>query len=239
MNKKLFAAFVVSIFFTALVSSGLAQEGGAAIMGKVLYKGEPIVPKPINFGAEKQCATMHGDKMPVNEDVVINPNGTVKWAFVFIKEEVPGDYPVPQEPLVIDQQGCVFIPHVAAVRAGQSVEFLNSDPVLHNVRSLSKEGQSFNVAQPIKGMKSKKTFSKAEVAVPLKCDVHFWMQSYLHIMPHPFYAVTGEDGSYSIQGLPPGIYTLELWHEKLGSRSKTVTITEGQAQTVDFELGNE
>ena len=116
------------------------------------------------------------------------------------------------------------------------MEFHNNDDVLHNVRSFSKEGQSFNVAQPIKGMKTKKTFAKPETGMQLKCDVHFWMVSYLHVMPHPFYAITGDDGSFSIKGLPAGTYTLELWHEKLGTQNKTITIKDGEAQNIDFVL---
>ena len=233
MKIEKLISFIVFAFAIFLASSAYSE---GIVTGKVTYSGPPVVPQPINFGAEKQCAEVHGDKMPVNEDLVINPNGTVKWALVRIQEDVPGDYPVPTDPVLIDQTGCTFVPHVSSVRAGQPVEFKNSDAVLHNVRGFSKLGQSFNVAQPIQGMKTKKTFALPEPEMPIKCDVHFWMIGYLHIMPNPFYAITGDDGTFAIKGLPAGTYTLELWHEKLGSQTQTITVKDGETETADFVL---
>ncbi|MBI4971042.1 MAG: carboxypeptidase regulatory-like domain-containing protein [Candidatus Omnitrophica bacterium] len=235
MIKKMFFGLMLAGIVFSFLSSAMA-DGGGTITGKVVYKGEAITPQPINFGPEKACAASHKDKMPVNEDIVINPDNTVKWAFVRIKEDVPGDYPAPTDPVIIEQNGCIFTPHGAAVRVGQPVEFHNNDEVLHNVRGASKEGQAFNVAQPLKGMKTKKTFAKPEMGMQLKCDVHFWMAAYLHVMANPFYAITGDDGSFTIKDLPPGDYTLELWHEKLGILTKPVSVKAGETQTVDFEL---
>src|SRR3989338_11131257 len=180
----------------------------ATLSGKVVFEGETPASKPINFGAEKQCAAMHGDKMPVSEELVVNPNRTVKWVLVYVKEGVSAS-PAPAEAIEIDQKGCMFDPHAAVARVGQKVIFKNSDPILHNVRSESKVNKAFNIAQPIQGMTTAKTFAQPEIGIKMRCDVHFWMASFIHVLNHPFYAVTGDDGSYRIDGLPPGADTIE------------------------------
>lgn len=208
-------------------------SGGGTIQGVVKFAGTPPAPRPINFAAEKQCAALHGDQVAYYEDLVVNPNGTLKWAFVYLKE-VSGNFPAPSEPLVVDQHGCIFKPHVMGVMVGQPVEFLNSDPLLHNVRAMSKQGQSFNVAQPTQGMKHTETFKTAEMGILLRCDVHPWMSAYLHVMPHPFFAVTGEDGKFTLSNVPPGTYTLVAWHEKLKTQEQQVTVQAGQTTSVEF-----
>ena len=215
-----------------------ASNGGGTVTGKVAFTGTPPVSQSIAFGAEKQCALIHGDHPPIKEDLVVNPNGTVRDVLVYVTEAVPGDFTPPAEPLVFEQRGCVFAPHVGAVMAGQPIEVRNDDPVLHNVRAQSKLGQSFNIAQPVQGMKTTKVMKKPEVGIPLKCDVHFWMTAYLHVLAHPFFAVTGEDGAFTLSGLPPGTYTLEAWHSALGTRQATVTVQGAETQTVEFTLAN-
>lgn len=225
---RLFTAILLTVWVASVPAHA------ATLSGKVAFEGEAPAPAAINFGAEKQCATMHGDKMPVNEDIVINPNHTVKWALVHVKD-APAS-PPPAEAVEIDQKGCMFVPHVAVARAGQKVIVKNSDAVLHNVRSETKLNKAFNIAQPIQGMTTTKTFENPEIGVRMRCDVHFWMVSYVHVLNHPFYAVTGDDGSYAIKDLPAGTYTLEVWHEKLGTQTQSVTLAEGGSQTIDFTL---
>ena len=212
-----------------------APVSAATVSGKVLFEGDPPAPKPINFGAEKQCATMHGDHLPVNEEIVINPDKTVKWALVYVKD-APKSAAAPAEAVEIDQKGCMFIPHVVAARVGQKVTFKNGDPMLHNVRSEAKTNKPFNIAQPIQGMTTSKTFDKPEIGIKMRCDVHFWMASYIHVLDNGFYAVTGDDGRFEIKDLPAGTYTLELWHEKLGTRTAQVTVAASDAKTADFTL---
>ncbi len=224
----------------ALVACVLAGAGpmaaqAAVLSGKVAFEGEAPAPKPLNFGAEKQCAMMHGDKMPVAEDLVVNPNQTVKWALVYVKAGAPAS-PAPAEPIEINQKGCMFVPHVTVARSGQKVIFKNSDPVLHNIRTESKINKLFNIAQPIQDMTTAWTFAQPEIGIKMRCDVHFWMASYIHVLDHPFYALTGDDGSYQIKDLPAGTYTVEVWHEKLGTQTAEITVAEGETKTSDFTL---
>ena len=212
--------------------------GGGTITGAVKFSGTPPLAALIHFGAEKQCALAHGTTPPTIEDVVISSHGTVRDVLVYVTGEVPGQYAAPAEPLVFEQRGCVFVPHVGAAMVGQPVEVRNDDAILHNVRAQSKLGQSFNIAQPTQGMKTTKKLLKPEIGIPLKCDVHFWMTGYLHILAHPFFAVTGPDGAFTITGLPAGTYTLEVWHGKLGTKQLTVTVKGDESQPVEFILAN-
>jgi len=214
--------------------SGPAQA--AMVQGTVQFEGAPPERSVVAFGAERQCALIHGDNPPALETVVVNPNGTLRDVLVVVAEEVPGEYPVPEEPFLIDQVGCVFIPHVAAVRAGQPITFRNSDAVLHNVRAQAKSQRAFNIAQPVKNMTSTKTFSKPELSILLKCDVHFWMTAYLHVLDQPFFSVTGEDGAFIIEGLPPGRYTLEAVHPELGAQTQTITVAEETPADATFSF---
>jgi plastocyanin len=220
---------------TMFAAAALAQET-ATVKGVVKFKGTPPEPRAISFGAEKQCGEMHADKPPVYEDVVVGKDGALKWAFVCVKEGVTGEFAPPSAPVVIDQSGCIFLPHVVGVMVGQPVEFRNSDPVLHNVRAESKLGQSFNIAQPLQGMSTKRKFKTPETGVPLRCDVHFWMAAYVHVVPHPFFATTGADGAFEIKNLPAGNYTLEAWHEKFGTQTKPLAVKAGETAAVEFSF---
>lgn len=232
-NQKFLLGALIACVLTGIVPS---MVYAATVTGKVTFEGEVPAPKPVNFGAEKQCAMMHGDKMPVVEDLVINPNKTVKWALVYVKEGAPAASAAPAESLEIDQKGCMFIPHAAVARVGQKVIFKNSDAILHNVRSEAKINKSFNIAQPVQGMTTTKTFAQAEVGIKMRCDVHFWMASFVHVLDHQFYAVTGDDGSFEIKDLPAGTYTLEIWHEKLGTQTAQIALAESETKTSDFTL---
>lgn len=233
MRYPLFLLLTLALLFSRAPGLARAQATGT-VQGQVSFQGSPPKPAPINFGAEKQCAALHKGKPVFTEEIVVNPNGTLRYVLVRVASEVKGSFAPPKTPAVVDQKGCVFVPHVTAAMVGQTVSFPNGDPLLHNVRVMSNKGQGFNIAQPIQGMKYDRVFKTPEIGIQLKCDVHFWMSAYLHVLPHPFFAVTGSDGSFKIAGLPPGTYTLEAWHEKLGTQSAKVTIGAGEVKTVNF-----
>ena len=215
--------------------SAAAAAGSASITGKVTFEGAAPAREKIKMAADPVCLGQH--KEPVlNEDVVVN-SGALQNVFVYVKEGLGNKaFPASSTPVVIDQEGCQYHPHVFGIQVGQPLEIRNSDATLHNINAQPKDNKKFNIAQPVKGMKTTKTFDKPEMGVPFKCNVHPWMGAVGHVMSHPFFAVSGEDGSFKISGLPAGTYTLEAWHEKLGSQTASVTVADGQTTTASFSF---
>ncbi len=161
----------------------------------------------------------------------------IENVFVYVKGGLrEGQYPPPSEPVLIKQEKCAYIPRVLGVQVGQPLRVHNGDPMLHNVHSQAKNSPNFNIGQPTIGMEFTKTFIAPEVMVTIKCDVHGWMRAYVGVLSHPFFDVTKSDGSFKISRLPQGIYTLEAWHEKLGTKTQKVTISSDEAKTITFEF---
>jgi plastocyanin len=155
--------------------------------------------------------------------------------FVYVKDGLGNySYDAPTESVKLDQNGCRYHPHVFGIRVGQPLEILNSDPTLHNIHAQPKTNTEFNNGQPIQGMKTTHVFDKQEVMVPFKCDVHGWMNAYVGVVAHPYFAVTDKDGKFDLKTLPPGTYTLEAWHEKLGTQEAKVTIGAKETKDVAF-----
>jgi plastocyanin len=173
-----------------------------------------------------------------SEEVMVNDNGTLKNAFVWIKSGLPDkQWPVPTTSVSLDQDGCMYKPHVIGVMAGQGIEIKNDDATNHNIHPLPKINQEWNESQPPKGDAKIKSFAREEVLIPVKCNVHPWMRAYIGVVSHPFFAVTGEDGTFTIKGLPPGTYTLEAVHEKYGTKDVQITVGAKESKTADFTMG--
>jgi plastocyanin len=216
----------------ALGSVADVRAEGATIKGKVNWDGKPYKGKPYKMKAE--CKKLHDGKPPRTEKVTTNKNGTVKNVFLYIKNAPKGDYPVPTEAVVLDQKGCKYIPHVFGVRVKQDIEVRNSDPVAHNIHAVPKKNKEFNRSQPKQNLKFKEKFKRAEIGLKFKCDVHPWMKAWAHVMDHPFFATTGDEGTFSITGLPAGTYTLVAWHEKYGTQEMEVTVAQDETKEADF-----
>lgn len=216
-----------------------AQQGGT-VSGSVKFVGAAPKNPTIDMSEEPQCAADY--KTPPSDPiVVVNPNGTLANVFVYVKSGLPADakYPTPTTPVVIDQKGCEYHPRVFGIMVNQPLEIRNSDPLLHNIKTRSKQNRPFNISQPTAGMTLTKSFATPEVMLPFECNVHGWMHAYAGVLDHPFFAVTGSDGSFSIKGLPPGTYTIEAWHEKYGTQTATVTVTATGTATADFSYRGE
>ena len=165
----------------------------------------------------------------------MNDNGTLKNVFVYVQEGLEGKtFPTPAAPVTLDQKGCWYAPHVFGIQVGQPLEIVNSDNTLHNVHSLSGKSKQFNLGMPIQGMKLTKKFENPEIMVKFKCDVHPWMHAYAGVLNHPYFSVTGTDGAFEIKDLAAGSYAIEVWHEKYGVQTQTVTVTEEVPAAVDF-----
>ncbi len=225
---------VLAVFF---FFSSSAQA--ADLTGRVVFSGTAPAPQTLNMKADPLCAKLHS-KAVADEEQTVNKNGTLKNVFVYVKQGLEGQtFEAPKQPAVLTQEGCLYTPRVFGLRVGQPLEMMNKDATLHNVRASAKEQKDFNVGMPLQGMKVKKQFSKPEVMVPFKCDVHPWMRAYAGVLPHPFFAVTGEDGSFTLAGLPAGSYVVEAWHEKLGTQILSVTLKEGEAPApLEFQFAS-
>ncbi|MGH7546170.1 MAG: carboxypeptidase regulatory-like domain-containing protein [Gemmatimonadota bacterium] len=210
-------------------------QNPATIGGSVKFTGTPPKPEPIDMSEEQACAGKYTSG-PTAEDVIVNTNGTLQNVFVYVKEGLPADmtWPAPAEPKVLDQDGCRYHPHVLGIQVGQKLQIRNSDPVLHNINAKPQAQRGFNISQPVEGMTTERTFNQPEVMVSVECDVHGWMNAYIGVLPHPFYGVTGDQGSFTLQGLPAGTYTIEAWHERYGTSTQTVTVGEGETKTIEF-----
>ncbi len=234
--KTIAATIILPVF---CFSASQAQEsaagatGTATLTGTVKLTGAKPAMKAISMASDPVCAGAHS-ALAHEESAVVGEGGELKWVFVHVKEGVSGSYPVPKTPVVLDQVGCTYMPHVFGVQAKQKIEIRNSDATLHNVHALPKNNREFNLGMPMQGMKLKKKFTRPEVMVKIKCDVHSWMSCYVGVLSHPFYAVSGEDGAFSIGELPAGTYTIEAWHETFGTQTQSVTIGGGETKSIDF-----
>ncbi len=209
-----------------------AATGGASLQGIVHWSGTAPTREKISMDADPVCQQQHA-QAAYKEDVIVN-NATLGNVLVYLKEGVSGSYSAPSTPVVLNQAGCMYKPHVAGIRVNQPLQIVNSDSTLHNINAKPTANRPFNVAQPVQGMKTDKTFTKPEVMVKFKCNVHPWMNAYLGVLEHPFFAVTGEDGSFTIAGVPDGTYVLEAWHEVYGAKTQNVTVSGGRVSPVEF-----
>lgn len=215
-------------------SGGETPSGSAAISGKITYQGEVPKFKAISMDADPGCSVKHGQPV-MPELLVLGDGNTMANVMVRVTSGVADkQWAVPSEPVVVDQRGCVYVPHVLGVMAGQKVKILNSDGLMHNVHALPEKNKEFNKAMPATQTETEVVFSKSEDPFKVKCDVHPWMAAYVAVLDHPFFAVTGKDGSFNISGLQPGTYEIEAWHERLGTQTATVTVGDGETGTADF-----
>ncbi len=221
----------------ALLLLGLAVPTSAlagSVSGTVKYEGAVPSLRPVQMDADPGCAKKHKTPMQ-SEALVLGEGNTLANIFVRVSEGVPAKaYAAPTEPVVLDQQGCRYSPHVLGIMVGQPLKILNSDGLLHNIHALPKVNQPFNQAMPATVTESVKTFTKEEGIFKIKCDVHPWMGAWITVLNHPFFDVTEKDGKYKIANLPPGTYTIEAWHEKLETKTAKVTIAGDEAKTADF-----
>lgn len=213
------------------------MTNGATVTGKVAFTGTAPKTPIIDMSDKPDCVKAHAGAPVHSQEVVVNGNGTLKNAFVWVKSGLPDkNWKVPTTPVELDQKGCMYEPHVLGVMAGQPISIKNSDPTNHNIHPMAQANGDFNQSQAPGEAPIIKTYARQEVMIPVKCNVHPWMRSYIGVVSSPFFAVTGDDGTFTIKGLPPGTYTIEMVHEKYGKQEQQVTVGAKDSKTVDFSV---
>jgi plastocyanin len=209
-----------------------------SVTGIVKFDGTPRKARVINMAAVPNCAKMHSSPA-TTEDVVLGNNGTLQNVVVYLKGNFSQySFDPAKSTVLMDQKGCTYIPHILALMVGQQLQVANSDEASHNVNAAPKLNLRWNESQPAGAAPVTKSFARTEVGIPIKCNVHPWMKAYVSVFSHPYFQVTGEDGSFNIDNIPPGTYTLIAWHELYGTKAQTITVEEKREQTVSFTFTN-
>jgi plastocyanin len=221
----------------ALTWPGVAVAA-STITGTVTFDGKTPNLKPIAMDAEPVCHKKHGGKPAPAEMLILGGGNTMGNIMVWVSKGLPAGkaFPAPKTPVTLDQDGCVYKPHVMGIMVGQTYRILNNDGILHHIHTLPKINAAFNRGQPATVKEMTTTFAKPEAMLQVKCDVHPWMTAYIGVFTHPFFAVTSADGKFSIPGLDAGTYEITAWHERLGTQTATVTVSGTDTKSQDFKF---
>lgn len=205
-----------------------------SVSGTVKLDGAAPKPRKINMAAEPSCASAHPGGV-TDQEVVASASGDLANVVVYVKEGLGSrTFDVPKQSVELDQKGCLYTPHVVALIAGQTLAVKNGDQTTHNIHPVPKNNREWNKSQPPGSPDLQEVFAREEVSIPVKCNVHPWMKSYIAVFKHPYFQVTGANGSFDLKNLPPGTYTIEAWHEKYGTTSQSVTIGAKESKAVTF-----
>jgi plastocyanin len=209
----------------------------SSITGTITFDGKVPTLRPLTMDADPACAKKHSGPVP-NEMLVLGNGNTMGNILVWVSKGLPAGkkWPVPGAPVVLDQNGCQYKPHVMGLMVGQPYRILNSDGVLHNVHTLPKINPAFYRAMPASLKEATTKFDKEEGVFHIKCDVHPWMSAYAAVFTHPFFSVTSKDGKYTISGLDAGTYEITAWHEKLGTQTASVTVGASDTKTQNLKF---
>lgn len=199
------------------------ESKAGQIAGRVVLEGTAPANAPVKLGSDPFCARQHPNGLAF-ETIVVN-NGGLENVFVYVKDGLGTYYfDTPTQAVTLDQHGCQYSPHVFGVQTGQPIVISNSDSTLHNVNAMTNTNRGFNFGQPLAGLKETKSFTAPEVMVRFTCNVHQWMNAYAGVLDHPYFAVTKDGGQFTLKNVPAGTYTVEAWHETLGTQSQSVTV---------------
>jgi plastocyanin len=187
------------------------------IKGIVKFDGTPPANLKLPVGGNAECAALHAG--PAFDEAVLVKNGRLVNALVYVKSGLETHvFAWPKDPVRIANEKCIYTPRVAGAMTNQTIEFLNNDPTAHNIHGYSSQGD-FNFTLVSKGVSDSRKLRKPELVLNVKCDLHPWMRGYVGVFTHPFFRVTGEDGTFELKGLPPGEYEIGAWHERFGEKS--------------------
>lgn len=211
------------------VSGAVTLEGGT-----VTFSGTPPAAIPIDMSADAYCSDQHSSPV-MAEPVKVGAGGGLQGVLVYVSNAESGAGPAGEESL-LDQIACVYAPGSVVVRPGETIVIRNSDQTLHNVRVSPSVNRGFNLGQPMRGIESRRSFNEPELGIPVRCDIHGWMNATIHVIDHGFYAMTDGSGGFELPDLPAGDWTVEAWHPELGTSTQTVTVSAGAETTLNFEF---
>ena len=231
--KSLAALVLLAWLLLTVTHAQQTPSGTAIVRGLVKVIGPRPAPTPINMNADPSCAKLHPGGV-TSEEVLVAADGGLQNVVVFVSEGL-GDrtFDPPPQPISMEQKGCMYSPHVVSVRANQELDIVNNDTTTHNIHPVPANNREWNKAQA-PGTRVDATFARAEIAIPMKCNIHPWMRSYIAVFKHPFFAVTDNAGNFELKNLPPGDYTIEAWHEKLGRSTQRVSVGPGATKELEF-----
>lgn len=210
------------------------QATAGTITGTVHYKGKLPPRESVDMSEDPACVAAHHTKA-YDESIMVGKGGALANAFVYISKGLEGkNFAIPTETVTIDQKGCWFHPRVLGVQVNQPVEIINSDPVTHNIHPMGSANRAWNHSQGPGDPPIHRKFTSPEIMIPVKCNIHGWMHAYIGVLDHPYFAVSKEDGTFTIPNLPPGTYTLTIWQEKLGTQQQEITVSPKQHVVADF-----
>jgi len=215
-------------------SASADTSAPAAVSGVVRLDGPAPAAKPISMAKDPECMKMHPGGVST-EEAITGSDGRLGNVIVYVSEGL-GDrtFDPPANPVVIEQKGCTYRPHVLTMQANQKIQIVNSDPTSHNIHPMPLNNREWNKSQPSGQPPIEATFAREEIAIPVKCNEHPWMRAYIAVFKHPFFNVTGKDGRFELKNLPPGEYTISAWHEKFGTVEQRITVGVKETKTVDF-----
>jgi hypothetical protein len=259
MKQRRISLFLLCAATLAFVSCGQKESTGPAEEGPPAESSTPAAPPTpidqatvatvsgtIKFdGAKPKLSKLMMDQDPVcvqkhsgavmAEDGAVNDNGTLPNAFVYVKSGAAKyTFAPPTASAELDQDGCMYKPHVIGVQVGQTLSILTKDATTHNIHPMPKDNREWNISQAPNAAPLEQKFSREEIMIPVKCNQHPWMKSYIGVTKNPFFSVTGSDGKFNITGLPPGDYTIGVWTATFGTQEQKVTVGPKEAKTLDF-----
>ena len=236
LNSPAISACAIAVLaISPWLLSGRASSADtpSSVKGTVKFEGAAPKPSRIDMSQDPICAKLHSTPV-MTEDVVVGGDGGLANVVVYVSDGLTShNFQPPSQPAVLEQKGCQYKPHVLAIQATQKLNVVNSDETTHNIHPTPNTNREWNMTQP-HGMPLEQSFAREEIAIPVKCNIHPWMKGYIAVFKHPYFAVTDKNGSFELKDLPPGTYTITAWQEKLGPQSQKVTISAGEAKTLDF-----
>jgi len=223
---------VGALISSSIGSAPVSAAAGGTIVGHVRVSGTPPGNPILRMGMDPGCVSLTGGKRLADQIVVVKPDGSLANVFAKLEGTFPAT-PVPAQPVVIEQRGCMYGPRVVGARVGQVLEIHNTDSLLHNVHSSTAHDNAFNFAQPVAGASNRVTLKAEDAMLHLTCDVHRWMNAYVGVVPHPYFSVSDAVGEFRIEHVPPGTYRVQLWHERLGQLTQPVNVAAGAVAHVE------